>query len=39
MRVGDLIESRKEVYTVSEESSVHQVAQYLRAKEDRKSVV
>ena len=25
MRVGDLIESRKEVYTVSEESSVHQV--------------
>src|SRR5207249_5106651 len=35
MRVGDLIESRKEVYTVSEESSVHQVAQYLRAKEVR----
>ena len=35
MRVGDLIESRKEVYTVSEESSVHQVAQYLRAKDGR----
>src|ERR1700747_1467234 len=35
MRVGDLIGSRKEVYTVSEETSVHQVAQYLRAKEWR----
>src|SRR5438046_3353750 len=35
MRVGDLIESRKEVYTVSEESSDLQVAQYLRAKEVR----
>src|SRR5437762_13498340 len=33
MRVGDLIGSRKEVYTVSEETSVHEVAQYLRAKE------
>jgi CBS domain-containing protein len=35
MKVGDLIGSRKEVYTVSEEASVHQVAQYLRAKELR----
>lgn len=35
MRVGDLIGSRKEVYTVSEETSVHEVAQYLRAKEVR----
>ena len=32
MRVGDLIGSRKEIYTVSEETSVHEVAQYLRAK-------
>jgi CBS domain-containing protein len=32
MRVGDLIGSRKEIYTVSEETSVHQVAQYLRTK-------
>src|SRR5207247_7978386 len=35
MKVGDLIGSRKEIFTVSEESSVHQVAQYLRAKEVR----
>ena len=35
MRVGDLIGSRKEVYTVSEETSVHEVAQYLRAKQVR----
>ncbi len=35
MKVGDLIGCRKEVYTVSEETSVHQVAQYLRAKEVR----
>src|SRR5215468_3927344 len=35
MRVGDLIGSRKEVYTVSEATSVLQVAQYLRAKEVR----
>lgn len=35
MRVGDLIGARKEVYTVSEETSVHEVAQYLRAKEVR----
>lgn len=35
MRVGDLIGSRKEIYTVSEETSVHEVAQYLRSKEVR----
>jgi CBS domain-containing protein len=35
MRVGDLIGARKEIYTVSEETSVHEVAQYLRAKEVR----
>ena len=35
MRVGDLLGSRKEIYTVTEETSVHQVAQYLRAKEVR----
>ena len=35
MRVGDLIGSRQEIYTVSEETSVHEVAQYLRAKEVR----
>lgn len=35
MRVGDLIGSRKEIYTVSEETSVHDVAQYLRAKQVR----
>src|ERR1700756_392085 len=35
MKVGELIGSRKEVYTVSEETSVHQVAQYMRAKEVR----
>jgi CBS domain-containing protein len=35
MRVGDLIGSRKEIYTVSEEASVHEVAQYLRAKQVR----
>lgn len=35
MRVGDLIGSRKEIYTVSQDTSVHQVAQYLRAKEVR----
>ena len=35
MRVGDLIGSRKEIYTVSEEISVHEVAQYLRAKQVR----
>lgn len=35
MRVGDLIGSRKEIYIVSEETSVHDVAQYLRAKQVR----
>jgi len=35
MRVGDLIGSRKEIFTVSEEASVHEVAQYLRAKQVR----
>lgn len=35
MRVGDLIGSRKEIFTVSEEISVHEVAQYLRAKQVR----
>jgi len=35
MRVGDLLGSRKEIYTVSEETSVHEVAQYLRAKQVR----
>jgi CBS domain-containing protein len=35
MRVGDLIGSRKDIYTVSEETSVHEVAQYLRAKQVR----
>lgn len=35
MRVGDLIGSRKEIYTVSEETSVHEVAQYLRSKQVR----
>ena len=35
MRVGDLIGSRKEIYTISEEASVHEVAQYLRAKQVR----
>src|SRR5215471_14804212 len=35
MRVGDLIGSRKEVFTITEETSVHQAAQYLRAKQVR----
>ncbi len=35
MKVGDFIGSRREVFTVGEETSVHQVAQYLRAKEVR----
>jgi CBS domain-containing protein len=35
MKVGDLIGSRKEVYSVTEEISVHQVAQYLREKQVR----
>jgi predicted transcriptional regulator len=35
MKVGDLLGSRKQVYSVTEETSVHQVAQYLREKEVR----
>ena len=35
MRVGDLIGSRKEVFTITEETSVHQAAQYLREKQVR----
>jgi CBS domain-containing protein len=35
MKVGDLVGSRGEIYSVAEESSVHQVAQYLRAKQVR----
>lgn len=35
MKVGDLIGSRREVYSVTEETSVHQVAQYLREKQVR----
>src|SRR5437763_9382979 len=35
MKVGDLIGSRREVFTVSEETSVHEVAQYLRGKQVR----
>jgi CBS domain-containing protein len=35
MKVGDLIGSRKEVYSVAEETSVHLVAQYLREKQVR----
>lgn len=35
MKVGDLIGSRKEVYSITEETSVHQAAQYLREKQVR----
>ena len=35
MKVADLIGSRKEVYSVTEETSVHLVAQYLREKQVR----
>ncbi len=35
MKVADLIGSRKEVYSISEETSVHQAAQYLREKQVR----
>jgi len=35
MKVSDLIGSRKEIYCVSEEASVHQAAQYLREKQVR----
>jgi CBS domain-containing protein len=35
MKVADLIGSRKEVFSITEESSVHQAAQYLREKRVR----
>ena len=35
MRVGDLLGSRRQVYSVNEDTSVHQVAQYLREKQVR----
>lgn len=35
MKVSDLIGSRKEVFSISEETSVHQAAQYLREKQVR----
>ena len=35
MKVADLIGSRKEVFSISEETSVHQAAQYLREKQVR----
>ena len=35
MKVSDLIGSRKEVFSITEETSVHQVAQYLREKQVR----
>jgi CBS domain-containing protein len=35
MKVSDLIGSRKEVYSIAEETSVHQAAQYLREKQVR----
>jgi CBS domain-containing protein len=35
MRVADLISSRKEVYSVSESATVHEVARYLRDQEVR----
>lgn len=35
MKVGDLIGPRKEVFSITEESSVHQAAQYLREKQVR----
>ena len=35
MRVSDLIGSRKEVYFITEETSVMQAAQYLREKQVR----
>ena len=33
MKVSDLIGSRKEVFSITEETSVHQAAQYLREKQ------
>ena len=35
MKVGDLIGARKEVFSIIEETSVHQAAQYLREKQVR----
>jgi CBS domain-containing protein len=35
VKVSDLIGSRKEVYSITEDTSVHQVAQYLREKQVR----
>jgi len=35
MKVSDLIGSRKDVFSISEETSVHQAAQYLREKQVR----
>ena len=35
MKVADLIGSRKEVFSISEETTVHQAAQYLREKQVR----
>src|SRR3989441_13189001 len=35
MKVLDLIGSRKEVFSITEETSVHQAAQYLREKQVR----
>jgi len=35
MKVSDLIGSRRETYSVQEDASVHQVAQYLREKQVR----
>jgi CBS domain-containing protein len=35
MKVADLIGSRKEVFSITEETSVHQAAQYLREKQVR----
>jgi CBS domain-containing protein len=35
MKVADLVGSRKEVYSITEETSVHQAAQYLREKQVR----
>lgn len=35
MKVGDLIGSRKEVFSITEGTSVHQAAQYLREKQVR----
>jgi L-aspartate semialdehyde sulfurtransferase len=35
MKVADLVGSRKEVFSIKEETSVHQAAQYLREKQVR----